>query len=138
MKADGQTPSPAGRGGFPLRLVWLLPAPVTALVVFGTRVGYWWLPASAMAVMSVTTYVLFTIDKRRAQSGAWRIPESTLHLCELFGGWPGAVLAQHYARHKSAKLSYRCVLWLIIAAHNYVAIDWLLGWRGAAWVAVMV
>lgn len=138
MKADGQAPSAAGRGGFPLRLVWLLPAPVTALVVLGTRVGYWWLPVSAMAVMSATTYVLFTIDKRRAQSDAWRIPESTLHLCEFLAGWPGAVLAQHYVRHKSAKLSYRVVLWLIIAVHNYVAVDWLLGWRGAAWVAAMV
>ncbi len=131
MKATNREKSetPSKRGGFPVRLLWMLPAPVAALIVLGTHMGQWWLPLSALVVMSVVTYVLFTIDKRRAQSDAWRIPESTLHLCELFGGWPGAVLAQHYVRHKSSKLSYRFVLWVIIIAHNYVAIDWLLGWK---------
>lgn len=138
MAEDSARPIQAKRPDLPIRLTFILAAPVTALVVLGTRINQWWLPLSVIVVLSALSYVLFAIDKRRAQSDAWRIPEATLHLCELAGGWPGAVLAQHYARHKSAKLSYRCVLWLIIAAHNYVAIDWLLGWRGAAWVAAMV
>ncbi len=133
--ASSETNSSKGtRRGFPVRLFWLVPAPVAALIVLGTRLGYWWLPVSVLVVMSITTYVLFAIDKRRAQSELWRIPESTLHLCELAGGWPGAVLAQNYVRHKSSKVVYRFVLWLIIIVHNYVAVDFLLGWKVTRWI----
>lgn len=125
-------------GGFPRKLAFLLPVPFAALIVLGTRLGHWWMPLSGMFALSAATYVLFAIDKRRAQSGAWRISETTLHLCELLGGWPGAVLAQHRLRHKSAKPSYRFTLWTIIVLHTWLAADWLLGWPlaravGALW-----
>lgn len=68
-------------------------------------------------VMSLVTFVLFGIDKRAAIRGQWRIPEATLHFCELLGGWPGALAAQRVFHHKSRKVSYRLVLWAIIVAH---------------------
>ena len=40
--------------------------------------------------MSLITFVFYACDKSAAQKGAWRTPESTLHLLALFGGWPGA------------------------------------------------
>lgn len=113
---------------FPWRLILLLPAPVAALIAFGDRFGAWWLPPATALALSMLTFGCFVADKRAARLGAPRVPESALHLLELLGGWPGAVLAQDVVRHKSAKLSHRIVLWLIIAAHNCVAIDSLLGW----------
>ena len=43
--------------------------------------------------------------------GAWRTPESTLHFLALAGGWPGALLAQQFLRHKSTKVEFRSVFW---------------------------
>jgi uncharacterized membrane protein YsdA (DUF1294 family) len=83
-------------------------------------------PASiALAVyagMSLLTFCAFAWDKSCAARGGARVPESTLHLLELLGGWPGALAGQVLLRHKSAKLSYRIVLWVIIALH---AVGWV-------------
>jgi uncharacterized membrane protein YsdA (DUF1294 family)/cold shock CspA family protein len=70
------------------------------------------------AAMSLITIWAYSRDKRAAQSGAWRSSEFRLHLLELLGGWPGAFLAQRFFRHKSRKLSYQIVFWLIVAAHG--------------------
>jgi len=72
---------------------------------------------AAYAGMSVVTFAFFAFDKQRATRGGGRVPESTLHLLELLGGWPGALAGQSLLRHKSAKLSYRLVLWAIVALH---------------------
>ena len=74
------------------------------------------------AGMSLVTFVLFAWDKSCAARGSARVSESTLHLFELLGGWPGALAGQAGLRHKSAKLSYRFVLWMIIALH---AVGWI-------------
>ncbi len=68
-------------------------------------------------VMSLATFVYFGIDKRRANLDKHRISERQLHLLSLFGGWPGAVMGQHKFRHKTVKVSFRIVLWAIIACH---------------------
>jgi len=79
-------------------------------------------------VISVVTWVVYAVDKRRARNQDWREPESHLHLLELLGGWPGAFLAQRWLRHKSAKKSYQVVFFLIIGLHQFLAIDALRGW----------
>lgn len=68
-------------------------------------------------VMSAVVLVLYGWDKRQARGGRSRIPESTLHALEILGGWPGALLAQRWFRHKNAKPGYQVVFWLIVAAH---------------------
>ena len=57
------------------------------------------------------------VGKRRAQRGGRRIPENTLHLMEVLGGWPGAFIAQRVFRHKTQKLSFRIVFWLCVSVH---------------------
>ena len=69
------------------------------------------------AVMSAVTFAAYRHDKSRAQTGDWRASEKTLHLLEFFGGWPGALIAQQWLRHKNRKLSYQIVFWLIVLAH---------------------
>jgi uncharacterized membrane protein YsdA (DUF1294 family) len=81
-----------------------------------------------MVVIQLLTYGLYWIDKRRARAAAGnRIPENLLHLAELAGGWPAAFVAQCWLRHKRSKLSYQIFYWLIVALHQYAAIDYLLG-----------
>ena len=71
----------------------------------------------AYLVMSVITICAYAIDKYKAKKAMWRTPEKTLHLLELCCGWPGAMLAQMLIRHKSKKLSFRLVFWLMVLAN---------------------
>ena len=82
-----------------------------------------------LIVVSGLSYFLYRRDKRKAEAGAWRIPESTLHLTELAGGWPGAFIAQRVFRHKIRKLNYQLQFWTIIASHQFMAFDFLQDWR---------
>jgi uncharacterized membrane protein YsdA (DUF1294 family)/cold shock CspA family protein len=68
--------------------------------------------------MSLTTYVFYYCDKSAAQRGTWRTPENTLHLLALFGGWPGAFVAQQALRHKSKKRSFLEVFWVTVALNS--------------------
>jgi len=62
-------------------------------------------------VGSFITFFAYALDKSAAQNGRWRTAESTLHLLALAGGWPGALLAQQFLRHKSRKAEFRTVFW---------------------------
>lgn len=72
---------------------------------------------AAYCFASLAAFILFAFDKRAAQRGRWRIPESTLHAVELLGGWPGALAAMKFLRHKSAKRMYQVITILIILLH---------------------
>ena len=61
---------------------------------------------------SLVALVLFAWDKRAAVREKRRVPEARLHLVELLGGWPGALLAMALLRHKSSKKRY----WLVTLA----------------------
>ena len=78
-----------------------------------------------MLVMSVIAFVAYGWDKRQAKLNRWRTPEKTLHLLALLGGWPGAILAQRFFRHKTRKLSFQAAFWVIVALH--LLILWSVG-----------
>lgn len=69
------------------------------------------------AVMSAVAFVVYAIDKSRAQRGDRRIPEAVLHLLAIFCGWPGALLAQQWLRHKNRKLLFQAIFWIIVLVH---------------------
>lgn len=79
-------------------------------------------------LMSLVAAAANVIDKRRAEREGWRVSERTLHTLELLGGWPGALITQRMIRHKTAKLSYRTVLWGIIALHAFMWAGVLVLW----------
>jgi uncharacterized membrane protein YsdA (DUF1294 family) len=89
----------------------------------------WRILAGVEVAVSFLTFLAYRSDKRRAEGGRWRIPESTLHLAEFIGGWPGAFLAQRVFRHKTAKLSYQVSFWSIVLVHQLIAADFLSGWK---------
>ena len=68
-------------------------------------------------------------QKGRPCANEWRIPEATLQVLALCGGWPGAFIAQQRLRHKCSKPRFLVVFWMITAAYQLVAIDLLLNWR---------
>lgn len=70
-----------------------------------------------VAVMSLWTFAAYGFDKRRAARGGRRVPEQTLHLLALVGGWPGAFFGQRFFRHKTSKLSFLVVFWAVVVIH---------------------
>jgi uncharacterized membrane protein YsdA (DUF1294 family) len=84
------------------------------LVVYVVVAALWKLPlwvAGLYLALSAATLIAYAADKSAASSGAWRTPESTLHMLAVAGGWPGALLAQQFLRHKSTKQPFRQVFW---------------------------
>ena len=79
--------------------------------------------------LSLGTFAAYWFDKRRAQSGGWRVPERTLHLLALLGGWPGALLAQRFIRHKNRKIGFQIVSWVIVGIHLAAGGWWMLSER---------
>ncbi len=139
-QADGSRRRGARPGpldGFALLL--LLVAPALAIHRLAGLADYRWLLGGAM-VISVVTYLIFAFDKRRAEAGGWRVSESSLHLLELLGGWPGAFMAQRGLRHKSSKRAYQITFWTIVGVHQLVALDLVLNWAMTRriWEAVTV
>jgi len=65
-------------------------------------------------VMSLATFVVYGVDKRRAKQEADRISELKLHILSLLGGWPGAIAGQKLFRHKTVKKSFRLIFWLSV------------------------
>lgn len=85
----------------------------------------WQRLAGFYALVSVIAFLLYGLDKRAATRGGWRTSEARLHLFELLGGWPGALLAQRVFRHKTRKAEFQVVFYLAVAT-NLGALGWLL------------
>jgi len=105
----------------------LLALPAVALFRLSATID-WRLLAGVPLLISLVTYLAYRSDKKRAQAGEWRVPESTLHILELGGGWPGAFLGQRRYRHKTSKLSFQVMFWLVVLIHQFLALDYLLRW----------
>jgi uncharacterized membrane protein YsdA (DUF1294 family) len=84
-------------------------------------------------VMSAVAFACYGNDKSAARHARRRIPERRLHAIALLGGWPGALLAQAWFRHKSSKTSFQVAFWLIVLLH-VAALAWVLqqGWLDVA------
>ena len=73
--------------------------------------------AISSAIISVLTVALYRYDKRAAEQGTQRIPNSALHLASLLGGWPGALIARPLLRHKLNQKRFRSFFWASIVAN---------------------
>lgn len=109
MAQVGEAPS------FPRKTVAALACAVLAVAAWRHALppAIAWLYAGA----SVLMLVLYAWDKAAAQRGTWRTRERTLHLVALFGGWPGALLAQDRYRHKTRKASFQWLFWFTVLAN---------------------
>jgi uncharacterized membrane protein YsdA (DUF1294 family) len=67
--------------------------------------------------MSLACFVAFGWDKRSAANGSRRVPEQTLHILAMLGGWPGALLGQRHFRNKTRKQSFLIVFWSVVVLH---------------------
>lgn len=75
----------------------------------------------ALLVWNAIVFIIYGIDKMKAESGAWRIPESALLTYAFFGASPGALLACQLFRHKIRKASFFNSLITIAVIHMVLA-----------------
>jgi len=107
-------------------LAGLLVLPGLAVPKISEWLSPWWVGLCVVITSSLATLNLW-LDKRYAITARYRVPEATLHLFELMGGWPGSYLAQRFLRHKVFKTSYQVIFWLIVAIHQFFALDLIFG-----------
>ena len=65
---------------------------------------------AAFVAMSVIGFVLMGADKRRAEKGAWRIPEKVLFGVSFLLGGVGSLVGMFVFRHKTKHASFRILL----------------------------
>ena len=130
-RAAGPRKPPTRVPRFALGVLFLLAAValmVAGVVPAGRRLLY--------LLVSCASYLMYGFDKEVAGRAGWRrTPESTLHLLDLAGGWPGGLIAQQVARHKTAKASFQRGFWITVVV-NLVLFGML--WRSgvaAIWTA---
>lgn len=64
--------------------------------------------------VSLVAFLAYALDKSAAIQKRWRTSEGTLLLIGFACGWPGALLAQQFLRHKSSKPSFVAAFWLTV------------------------
>ncbi|MEZ8804801.1 MULTISPECIES: DUF1294 domain-containing protein [Vibrio] len=82
-------------------------------------------------VIGIVTFFVYAKDKRAAINGNWRVPEKTLHIFSVAGGWLGALIAQDKLRHKTQKQPFRFAFFVTVSL-NVVAFVWTLTPSGQA------
>jgi len=76
----------------------------------------------AYIALSLINFIFYAVDKSAARHKQQRIPEKTLHLVAVLGGWPGAMIAQKVFRHKTKKCAFQRLFWLTIVTNVSVVI----------------
>jgi len=72
-----------------------------------------------LVAVNIDAYFLMWQDKQRAIRQQWRIPERTLLLLSLFGGFIGIHLGRQHFRHKTQRWYFSltviisAILWLV-------------------------
>ncbi|CDS64795.1 DUF1294 domain-containing protein [Salmonella enterica] len=60
-----------------------------------------------LLLANVLTLAIYGIDKTAARKTWRRVPESTLLVFGVVGGWPGAIVGQQLFRHKTQKQPFK-------------------------------
>ena len=77
--------------------------------------------------LSLLAFLAYALDKSAAISGRRRIAEQTLHVFALAGGWPGALFAQQFLRHKTSKQSFVYAFWFTVLVNVGAFVAWHAG-----------
>ncbi|MFI3242426.1 MAG: DUF1294 domain-containing protein [Alphaproteobacteria bacterium] len=72
--------------------------------------------------INITTFFAYGIDKKRAKKKQYRVPEKTLLMLELLGGFVGAFIGQKFFNHKTKKKSFLTKFWLVFLLEIFLII----------------
>ncbi|MEA4964445.1 MAG: DUF1294 domain-containing protein [Oscillospiraceae bacterium] len=83
----------------------------------------WCLP---LLLINALGFLNMYLDKRKARTGAWRIPERTLLLAAFLGGSLGTLLGMLVFHHKTRKLKFQILVPLFLLLHLGLLVYFLL------------
>lgn len=63
---------------------------------------------------NVLTMAMYGADKMAARKGMRRVPEATLLIFGVTGGWPGAIVGQQLFRHKTQKQPFKTCFFISV------------------------
>lgn len=107
-------------GTLPILVIAMIPFVFSALLI---KERHNFIPFFTYLILSLLTFIVYAFDKTKAHRNEWRVSESTLHLLELMGGWPGALITQRVIRHKNKKTSFQMIFWIIVIIHIAIWLD---------------
>lgn len=67
-----------------------------------------------IVIINIVTFIIYGIDKYKANKGKWRIPENSLIGLAIIGGSIGAYLGMRVWHHKTMHLKFKYGIPLII------------------------
>lgn len=86
-----------------------------------------------LLVMSIITFILYAIDKRKAIKKEWRIKESVLLLFSFFFGSIGGMLGLYVLRHKNKHWYFVFVNFVSLILHIILAYI-IYNWKGFIYI----
>ena len=75
-----------------------------------------------LVVLSIITFIAYGVDKLKAKTGAYRIPEKVLLTLSLLGGAPGGIIAMRLFRHKTGKKYFGVINALGVLIHLAIVV----------------
>ncbi|MBQ7373483.1 MAG: DUF1294 domain-containing protein [Clostridia bacterium] len=75
-----------------------------------------------LIIISTITFLTYFIDKLKAISNAWRVPEKTLILLSVIGGAFGGLIATYALRHKTKRWHFTVINVTAILLHCFVTV----------------
>ena len=106
-----------------------MPGPVVSAGAVGVAGAYFRFAELVViaygVVVSILCFVAYAVDKGRAKGDRRRVSERALLLLGLVGGWPGAILAQRWLRHKTRKPAFRRAFWTTVVLNILLALGLL-------------
>lgn len=77
-----------------------------------------------LLLINLLTLAMYGADKMAARRAMRRVPEATLLVFGLIGGWPGAIIGQQLFRHKTQKQPFKTyfIVSVIVSISAMVAV----------------
>ncbi len=73
-----------------------------------------------LGLINLMSFIMFGIDKSRARRGSRRTPEASLFFISFIGGAIGGLLGMRLFRHKTRKMGFKAVMFIIFLINFYL------------------
>ena len=92
---------------------WWLSITIIASIAYTLLAGYN-APFNMPIALTISAFALVGIDKAKAKTNRWRVPEKFFYFVAICFGSLGMLAGMHVFRHKTSKVSFQFVLAIVV------------------------